>query len=364
MRLMFVHYLYEDRGSAQDVHNFAVTAREMGHEVALYGPPNPQSPFNYSLDMAAADAVIFIFEWTTDLQFGDRLDWLRLVGGVPRQRRVVIDCDGKYNDAISVVGDYNHPDAAASRRWLEVCDSLSDKIYQPTYHPLRCNVGTYFFHAYNPAWEAPLDFRGKEYGMFYVGHNWFRWRSIHRVLRAVEPVRPQLGRIGMVGHGWASRPPWANSSIGVDAYYSDPEYLTKLQIEVMPPILFGQVIEHMGKGVIHPVVYRPLFNHLQLVTCRTFETFAANTVPLFGMDEAYVEEIYGGRARELVLPADRAEDKIVDILRRPDYYAGIVQEIRKHLAAKHSYAARLQELIDIVERDPQTPEVETREGTR
>jgi hypothetical protein len=349
MRLMFVHYLFEDRGSAQDIHNFALTARAVGHEVALYGPPNPKSPFNYSLDLASADAVVFIFEWTTDLQHGDHLDLLRLVSRVPRRRRVVLDCDGKYNDAISVIGDYNHPDAQTSRRWVEVCDSLTDKIYQPTFRPLRKNVGTYFFHAYNPAWEVPLDFRAKEYGMFYVGHNWFRWRSMQRVLRALEPVRAQVGRIGMVGHGWGSPPPWANPSIIEDAYYSDPAYLKKLDIEVLPPILFGEVIESMGRGVFHPVVLRPLFNRLRLVTCRTFETFAANTIPLFSLEEAYVEEVYGGRSLELVLPEDRPQDKILDVLRRPEHYAEIVREIRGHLAAEHSYAGRLRELIDIIE---------------
>ena len=80
MRLMFVHYLFEDRGSAQDIHHFALAAKELGHEVALYGPPDPSSPFNYSLDVESADAVIFIFEWTTDLQFGDDLDLLRHLG--------------------------------------------------------------------------------------------------------------------------------------------------------------------------------------------------------------------------------------------------------------------------------------------
>src|SRR5215831_18643713 len=153
MRLMFVHYLFEDRGSAQDIHNFAVAARQLGHEVAIYGRPKTGSPFNYSLDVESADAVVFIFEWTTSLQFGDCLDLVRLVSRVPRRKRVVIDCDGKYNDPISVVGDYNHATEEESRRWVEICDSLSDKVYQPTYSPLRRNVGTYFFHAYSPGWE-------------------------------------------------------------------------------------------------------------------------------------------------------------------------------------------------------------------
>jgi hypothetical protein len=299
--------------------------------------------------MESADAVIFIFEWTTKLQYGDCLDLVRLVGRVPREQRVVIDCDGKYNDAISVVGDYNHPDEASSRRWINVCDSLTAKIYQPTFHSLRSNVRTFLFHAYNPAWEVPLDFSAKAYGMFYVGHNWFRWRPMQQLLKAVESVREQVGRIGIVGHGWASSLPWANPTIIEDAYYSDPAYLRKLDVEVMPPILFGQVIDSMGRGIFHPVIYRPLFNHLKLVTCRTFETFAANTIPLFGLDEAYVYEIYGERALELVLPVEKPHEKIVDMLRRPEYYAGIVMGIRRHLAEMHSYTVRLRELIAIVE---------------
>src|SRR2546425_10638112 len=155
MRLVFVHWVYEDRGSAQDLHNYARVAKSLGHEVVVYGPPDAGS-FDYSLAVEGADAVIFIVEWTTALQRGDQLDWVRLAGRIPRARRVVVDCDGKYNDAFTVVGDYNHSDAAASQAWVAICDSLSDKIYQPTLHPLRKNVGTFLFHAYNPAWETSL----------------------------------------------------------------------------------------------------------------------------------------------------------------------------------------------------------------
>jgi len=350
MHLLFVHYLFEDRGSAQDVDRFALTAKALGHKVTLYGPPQLKSPFNYSMDVQSVDAVIFIFEWTTGLQFGDSLDLARLVAHVPRRRRVVIDCDGKYNDAIRVVGDYNHSDEAASGRWIAVCDSLSEKIYQPTYHPLRHNVGTYFFHAYDPAWEVPLDFGRKEYGLFYVGHNWFRWHSMLRLLKAVEPVRDRVGRMGMLGHGWGSLPPWANSSISPDAYYSDAAYLKSLAIEILPPISFDKVIQSMGQGVIHPVILRPLFSQLQLVTCRTFETFAANTIPLFGPEEAYIRELYGEQALRLLLPLERPHEKIRDVLERPDHYAEAVRAIRQHLSEKHSYSTRLRELVELVER--------------
>lgn len=349
MRLMFVHYVLEDRGSPQDIYNYGHVARALGHEVAIYGCSNGTSPFNYSIDIDSADAVIFIFEWTTDLQYGDTLDFMRLVGKVPRRRRVVIDCDGKYNDAISVVGDYNHPDAAASRRWVDVCDSISDKICQPTLHPLRPNVRTFLFHAYNPTWEVPLELSAKEYGMFCVGNNWFRWRPMQRVLRAIEPIRDQVGRIGLTGLGWNSPAPWANPTIIEDAYFTDPAYLKQLDVEVMPPVRFDQVIDYMGKGIFSPVIYRPLFDQLRLVTCRTFETPAANTLPLFGQDAEYVEEIYGEEAVELVLPDERPHEKILDLLCRREYYTAIVKRIRHQLAEKHPYAARLRELIEIVE---------------
>src|SRR5258708_19556177 len=108
MRLMFVHYLFEDRGSAQDIHNFAVAARELGHEVAIYGRPKGSSPFNYSMDLESADAVVFIFEWTTALQEGDCLDWARLAPPLPRRRRIVIDSYAQHTDPIIVPGSYTH----------------------------------------------------------------------------------------------------------------------------------------------------------------------------------------------------------------------------------------------------------------
>jgi len=348
MRLMFVHWVVEDRGSAQDIYHYAEAAKHLGHEAALYGRLPGPSAFNYSLDIASADAVIFLNEWTTGLQYGDRVDLLRLVAKVPRERRVVVDLDGKYNDVIRVVGDYNHADEAASRDWVETCNSLTDKIFQATLHPLRPNVRSFLFHAYSPTWELPLDFSTKKYGMYCVGNNWFRWRPMYQVLNAIEPVREQVGPIGLVGNGWNAPAPWTHPTLGVDAYYSDPDYLAKLDVEVMPAVHFRQVIEAMSRGVFMPVIYRPLFDYLRMVTCRTFETPAANTIPLFTQDRKYVEELFGEEALELTLTDERPQDKILGILRRPERYARIVKGIRRRLAERHSYELRLRELIEIV----------------
>jgi hypothetical protein len=104
----------------------------------------------------------------------------------------------------------------------------------------------------------------------------------------------------------------------------------------------------MGEGVFSPVIYRPLFDHLRLVTCRTFETPAANTIPLFAQEVSFVTEIYGPDAAELVLPERDPQDKVLDVLARPDYFGGIVSRIRRHLAATYSYEARIHELVDLM----------------
>jgi hypothetical protein len=348
MRLMFVYYLMDDAGSAQDICHYTRAAKALGHEVIVYGPEGAHAAIPLSRDAESADALIFVFEWTTGFR-GDGLDLVRLLRKVPRERRFVIDCDGAYNDVISVGGDYNHRDGAASQRWTDVCDSISDKIFQPTLHPLRPNVRPFFFHAYDPAWEQPLDFRAKEFGMVYVGHSKFRWRPMHRVLRAIEPVRDKVGRMALVGHGWDALPPWAAPMNIEDHFYTDQTYLRRMNVEFVPPVPFQQVIPWMSKGVFSPVIYRPLFSHLRLVTCRTFETPAANTIPLFGLEEAYVKEIYGERAASLVLPEERPEAMVLDLVRRPEQYADVVRDVRRDFAEKHSYAARLRELIAIVQ---------------
>ena len=207
MKIMFVYWAFEDQGSGLLIQGYTKVARQLGHEVVVYGRPVSNIPLNYSLDVDSADAVVLIFEWTTNLMQGDQLDMLRLMTKVPRNRRVILDGDGNYNDIIRNGNDYNHRDAKSQLNWIDICDSLTDKICQPTFHPLRDNVRTFLFYCYNPEWEVPLDLRCQEFGMLYIGHSKFRWTPMCRVLQAIEPIREHVGRIGLVGHGWSELPP-------------------------------------------------------------------------------------------------------------------------------------------------------------
>jgi hypothetical protein len=346
MRLLFVCYALHHQGSAQDIYNYTQVARELGHEVVLYAPEGIPTCLTCSSDVASADALVVVLETNLFLHYGAHLSLVRLLTQVPRHRRVIIDCDGKYNAAIRVRGDYNHQSPSHSRCWIRLVNSLSDKICQASLQPREKNVRSFLFHGYNPAWERP-DGSGKTYSMVYVGNNWFRWLPMERLLRALEPIRERLSRICLVGHGWDSTAWWSQSNLREDAYRTDPEYLRKLRVEVAPPTSFAEAIEWMSCAVFNPVIYRPLFNRLQMVTCRTFETPAAATIPLFEQDEEYVRAVYGARAVELMLGRN-LRDKILDVLERPDYYAATVTEVRKHLAAKHSYRLRLEELLEII----------------
>jgi hypothetical protein len=348
MRLMFVYWAFEDQGSGLVIQGYSEAARALGHEVAVYGRPNPKIPLNYSLDVESADAIVFIFEWTTRLIGGDELDLLRLVSKVPRRRRIILDGDGNYNDIISVDCDYNHREPNDRAQWIAICESLSDKICQPTFHPRLRNVRPFLFYSYNPEWEQPTYSAAKEFSMIYVGHSKFRWLPIHSVLRAMEPVRPQLGRVALLGYGWEAPPPWAVPMHLEEAYYSDPAYLEALGVEIFEPVAFGSVIDWMSKATFNPVVTRPTFAKMRLVTPRFFETLAADTFPIFVLHPEHVAEIYGPEATEMVL-GNNGGEMFVDMERRPHYYCNIVRGIRQHLTARHSQVVRLKELVDIIE---------------
>ena len=57
MKLVFVYWGYENAGSMLDLRGYARAARAMGHEVTVYGPPNPKFALDYSQYLAGADAV-------------------------------------------------------------------------------------------------------------------------------------------------------------------------------------------------------------------------------------------------------------------------------------------------------------------
>jgi hypothetical protein len=363
MKLLLVSKLDRFARAVSTITKYVQVGKALGHEVAVFGEQQAEmGPLPYTLGVKGFDYVIFVVYETKD--FPDLPYLAQLLDGTPKGRRVVIDCGGRYNETIRVEHDFNHLEKLDSHQgweWVEGFQAVSDKVLQPTLHPLRPDVRPFLFHAYDAASvarpygsarEAARAWAGdggarKPYGVAYVGHNWQRWSQIRRFLEAVEPLKGDLGPMCLAGWRWDERPDWA-VELGIQGVDTDPALLGRLGVEAKYPIAFNEVIDFMGQARFCPIFHRPLFNQLGLVTTRTFETFCADTIPLLMLPGELVEEIYGPAGRPLA-PGDDVAGRLRDMLRRPEVYWDAVLKVRAHLAQHHSYQQRFKELLAILE---------------
>jgi hypothetical protein len=363
MKLLFVSKLDRFARAVSTITKYVKVGKAIGHEVAVFGEQQSEPPLlDWSLDVKRFDFAIFVVNMPAD--FPDLPSLAQLLDGIPKERRVVIDCYGRFNETIRVEHDFNHLEKMEGHQgweWIEAFQAVSDRILQPTLTPLRRDVRPFLFHAYDPAavarpysspHEAAQAWSGgdgarKLYGVTYVGNNWQRWTQIRRFLEAIEPLREDLGPVCLVGWDWNKRPDWA-VQLGVRGADVDPALLERLGVETREAIPFDKVIEFVGQGRFCPILHRPLFNHLGLVTNRTFETFCADTIPLLILPENVVETIYGPDARPLA-PDDDVTKRLEDILRRPEVYWEAVLKTRTHLSQHHSYEQRFKDLLAILE---------------
>ena len=346
--------------SVSTVQHYAAAGRALGHDVAVYGEPNPDLPnLPFTTDLSGVDLALFILQVPSDLP--DMPYLARILDSVPRERRSVVDLWGRYNDTIRLDHDFNHLeklDGHLGWEWDEAIKAISGTILQPTLKPLRPDAGSFLFHAFDPgsvvrpyasakdaaaAWRDP---DAKPYGVMYVGSNWQRWAGMRSFLEGYEPVRKEVGTACLVGWDWWERPSWAAEKgiMGVDA---DPEFLTRNEAEVRNGVRFDEVVELLGQGRFTPVLHRPLFRHLGYPTVRSFETFHADTIPVLMLPRDFVQSVYGEAALTLVPDGDVGA-LLTDALAKPEKYWDAVLQTREHLARHHSYAKRFEQLNALV----------------
>jgi hypothetical protein len=363
MKILLVSKLSHTARAVNTTAKYVEAGRALGHDVAVFGEHQSEPPaLPASLDVKAFDFAVFVVYMPWD--FPDLPYLARLLDSMPKERRVLIDCTGRYNDTVRVEHDFNHLEKMEGHQgweWVEGFRAVSDRILQPTLRPLRDDVRPFLFHGFDPravarpyesAREAARAWAGdnvpaREFGVTYVGTNWQRWSQVRRFLEAVEPLRADLGRICLAGWDWDKRPDWA-VQMGIQGVDTDPELLRRLGVETRPAIPYDQVIPFLGQARFSPVFHRPLFNQLGLVTNRTFETFGADTMPLLMLPDRYLEDIYGPAARPLA-PGDDVAGRLRDMARRPEVYWDAVLRVRAHLAREHSFARRFKELLAILE---------------
>lgn len=363
MKLLLVSKLDKFARAVAPITKYVAAGQALGHEVAVFGEQSAEFPsLPHSLDVKRFDFAVFVIYLPSD--FPDLPYLATLLDGMPKERRVIIDCVGRFNDTLRVEHDFNHLeklDGHQGWEWVEGFQAVSDRILQPTLTPLRPDVRSFLFHGYDPSavkrsytssreaaqtWLQPSNGE-RPYGMVYVGNNWQRWSQLKRFLEAVEPLKGRLGPMCLAGWNWDRRPDWAveHGLHGVDV---DPALLERLQVETREPIGFDEVASFVGKGRFSPVFHRPLFSQLGLVTNRTFETFCADTLPLLMLPEEQVEAIYGPQALPLA-PGSNVGGRVADMLQHPEPYWEAVLQTRARLAERHSYSRRFEELAGLLE---------------
>ena len=353
MRLLLVTWVDPWTRSVSTVHKWVEVGRALGHEVVVFGKPNPEMPeLPFTTELSGVDLALFIVQLPGD--FPDMPYLARLLDGIPRERRVVVDLWGRFNDTIRVDHDFNHLekfDGHLGWEWEDAIRAVSGTILQPALAPLRADVGSFLFHGYDAgsvvkpyesAREAAASWRGKPYGAMYIGSNWQRWDQVRKFLEGHAPVRDRIGPACLVGWDWAVRPEWAVQQ-GILGNNTDPDWLAKLNVDVRDGVRFDEIVGLLGQARFAPVFHRPLFRHLGFVTNRTFETFYADSVPLLMLPRDLVAAVYGDAALKLV-PGDDVAAYLTDALNNPEIYWDAVLRTRTHLASHHSYEQRFQEL--------------------
>lgn len=351
MKILFVADRRVDAGSVQALANYSRAGDKLGHTLAVYGGPDPRfGDLHFSIDVEGFDYLVFVFE--SKLRWMSGLLLARILAGVPRERRAILDADGMYNRAVVLDGyDHNHASERDRAEWLSYYGELAERIFQPTLAPQEPGVEPLLFYGYDPdSVTAPQPPSRKAFDILHVAHNWWRWRELSsRVLPALEEIRHHVGRIAFVGAWWQGPPPWS-AALGLEAAFAvDHARLQRLAIELQRPVPYRDVTATMSAGHVNLMTQRPLLRHLRFLTSKYFEVFSADTTPLVMLDAEHAEVVYGPAGRHLALDGAVGE-RVLDALARPARYREIVEAVRAHLASHHSYRQRVHELVSALER--------------
>lgn len=344
--------------SVATIQRYIAWGQKLGHDVAVYGSANPELPDMRTTNKTDdADLVVFVVQVPGDIPSMPGI--ARMMDGIPREKRIVLDLWGRYNDTIRIDHDFNHLekfDGHPGWEWHQAMKALGGRIVQPTLQPRRGDVGSFLFHGFDAdavvqpyasaseaarAWRS-ADSASKSYGVGYVGSNWQRWTEVRRFLEGYRPVADKVGQVCLAGWDWSERPGWA-VEMGIAGVDTDPDLLADLRVEVRMGVRFDRIVGLLGQARFAPVFHRPLFRELGLVTNRTFETFHANSIPVLMLPTAFVEAIFGPAAVRLV-PGENIASHLERIIDDPEAAWDAVLKTREHLATHHSFKERFKQL--------------------
>jgi hypothetical protein len=342
-RILIAGNFHWNAGSSHMIAEYARVAGAVGCEIGVatqLARMDPQVPAHLPLvdDIGWGTHLVLVFEgrqFLTDQQ-------LDLCARIPRQRRLVVDPDGHWGPYAGLASDDNgsgYPHAS----WIDLYARLTDLVLQPRVEGALPDGTAYFPYFGMPsihrvATEAPPDQAG--YQLQYIGSNWWRWESMTEVVTAARSATPPLTAMRVCGRWWDGQTCAGHET----ATRSDAGWLARNGVEVAPPVRFGHVVCEMSRSVITPVLARPLLAQLGFLTPRMFETLASGSVPIMPAALAYLTNVYGDDAGDLVYDA-APEVLIARILHEPLRYRRLAATIQSRMHVAFGYEKVLSGLI-------------------
>lgn len=328
-KITFVGDFVYNCGSAQTILEYEKVAKSYNIVISVSGYVDnvigKRLPVIEQVNRKNTDIVIFIFENTMYLnpnKYPERLEGY--LKNIDRKNRVVIDTDGRY-------GLYCGTDYIISedeKMWDSVINQLTDIVLQPTLKAKNKKIVPFYFFGF-PIVDIKIP--NKIYDITYVGNNWFREREMVSFLKAAA-VSKVIKKVKIWGKDWNKH---NLSQIPLDI---------KIEKSVLPE----ELIKTMSFGCINPILVNNTLLKRRLVTPRMFETFAADTIPLFYDNFDYACNLYGEIANEFSSNEFLMKDKIRDVIENPHNYLHYRNVLRAHLSSLHSYKKRLQDLKKIL----------------
>ncbi|MFW6026075.1 MAG: hypothetical protein ACOCRX_07010 [Candidatus Woesearchaeota archaeon] len=365
MKICLCADIYYNVGVAETAYQYSLAAKEMGIDFSISGfvdnkakdkLPLIDEPDNwdgkgeekngeeYSLTKENVEDIdLFVFYFDNG-NFYDRDEYTgeleKLLEVLPREKAIVIDADGKYNETLNYEGDSNHTSRRAGENWKHTFESISDDIYQTTLNPRNPNVNSFLFWGY----KEPEKEEDKEFDLLYLGSNWHRMEKLKNFLDNFDRIRSHFPKISVWGKNWTMP-----DKYWPDATKPDMSYFKQKDIDLKEYTTdFGEFTQILGKSRFSPILIRPILSYMEIFTPRMLETFASGTIPILTTDFGYGKQIYGDESRELFL-GEKPVEKLVDMSNNETYYRNITEEIKKNLKEHHSYENRLEKLIEIAE---------------
>jgi hypothetical protein len=256
---------------------------------------------------------------------------------IPRHRRAVIDTDGHWASSTEVDGD-NNAWPCGRHEWLRSMSEIADLILQPSLSPPAPGAVPFpYFGMPEPAVSA-----GGNVDVQYIGSNWFRSTEVIEVFSDARSALGSKGTLRVCGTFWdGSNMPGFEVSTRADTVA-----LKRLQIEVRPPVPFGDVVQRMGDATTTPVLVRRVLSELELITPRMFETAAADTIPVYRGADAYIGQLYQDEGCFCL--GNEPQRTFAAIREDTDRFRAIAADVRARLLRDFSYPKILRQLRDLI----------------